>query len=219
MCMYTMGIYMYVCTLFPQNYYPHKATKCSNVYMCISMCRYTMCIYVCVCELFPQNSFFNKATKCSNQKFQRRCSSMVLVYRVGFLCLSFMYWHMYIFARRWRCRKLRDSSSRARRRCSLLQIASWGTTKSFLCVRIVSVCLENSFCVYLNVHVHVYIWVFIYLYVSVSRNNYLRGKVSRRVNGVCRVERWGAGVETQKNVRGEIGDGVEYHLMSPTPRR
>ena len=29
----------------------------------------------------------------------------------------------------------------------------------------------------------------------------------------------GAGVETQKNVRGEIGDGVEYHLMSPTPRR
>jgi len=35
------------------------------------------------------------------------------------------------------------------------------------------------------------------------------------------VERWGAGVETQKNVRGEIGegDGVEYHLMKPTPRR
>jgi len=32
-------------------------------------------------------------------------------------------------------------------------------------------------------------------------------------------ERWGAGVETQKNVRGEIGDGVEYHLMKPTPRR
>ena len=31
-------------------------------------------------------------------------------------------------------------------------------------------------------------------------------------------ERWGAGVETQKNVREEIGDGVEYHLMSPTPR-
>ena len=73
------------------------------------------------------------------------------------------------------------------------------------------------------------------------------------------IERWGAGVETQKNVRGEtgifeskvregeecvgwallligrrggglgsrpkkmygerLGDGVEYHLMSPTPRR
>ena len=32
-------------------------------------------------------------------------------------------------------------------------------------------------------------------------------------------ERWGAGVETQKNVRGEIGDGVEYHLVKPTPRR
>jgi len=32
-------------------------------------------------------------------------------------------------------------------------------------------------------------------------------------------ERWGAGVETHKNVRGEIGDGVEYHLMKPTPRR
>ena len=32
-------------------------------------------------------------------------------------------------------------------------------------------------------------------------------------------ERWGAGVETQKNKRGEIGVGVEYHLMSPTPRR
>jgi len=32
-------------------------------------------------------------------------------------------------------------------------------------------------------------------------------------------ERWGAGVETQKNVRERLGDGVEYHLMSPTPRR
>ena len=32
-------------------------------------------------------------------------------------------------------------------------------------------------------------------------------------------ERWGAGVETHKNVRGEIEDGVEYHLMRPTPRR
>jgi len=32
-------------------------------------------------------------------------------------------------------------------------------------------------------------------------------------------ERWGAGVETQKNVRGRLGDRVEYHLMSPTPRR
>jgi len=114
---------------------------------------------------------------------------MVFVYRVGFLCLSFMYWHMYIFSCRWRCRKLRDSSSRARRRCSLLQIASWGAQKSFLCVRIVSVCPENSFCVYVNVHV--YIWVFIYLYVSVSRNYYLGGKVSCRVNGVCSVVGYG----------------------------
>jgi len=32
-------------------------------------------------------------------------------------------------------------------------------------------------------------------------------------------ERWGAGVETQKNVRGEVGEWVEYHLMSPLPRR
>ena len=30
-------------------------------------------------------------------------------------------------------------------------------------------------------------------------------------------ERWGAGVETQKNVRGEIGGWG--HLMGPTPRR
>ena len=38
-------------------------------------------------------------------------------------------------------------------------------------------------------------------------------------DGPMPTERWGAGVETQKNVRGEVGDGVEYHLMSPTPRR
>ena len=30
-------------------------------------------------------------------------------------------------------------------------------------------------------------------------------------------ERWGAGVETQKNVRERLGYGVEYHLMKPTP--
>ena len=35
----------------------------------------------------------------------------------------------------------------------------------------------------------------------------------------ARDERWGAGVETQKNVLRVFGDGVEYHLMSPTPRR
>ena len=32
-------------------------------------------------------------------------------------------------------------------------------------------------------------------------------------------ERWGAGVETQKMYGKRLGDGVEYHLMSPTPRR
>ena len=31
-------------------------------------------------------------------------------------------------------------------------------------------------------------------------------------------ERWGAGVETQKMYGERLGDGVEYHLMSPTPR-
>ena len=29
----------------------------------------------------------------------------------------------------------------------------------------------------------------------------------------------GLGSRPKKNVRGEIGDGVEYHLMKPTPRR
>ena len=33
------------------------------------------------------------------------------------------------------------------------------------------------------------------------------------------VERWGAGVETQKMYGERLGDGVEYHLMKPTPRR
>ena len=32
-------------------------------------------------------------------------------------------------------------------------------------------------------------------------------------------ERWGAGVETQKMYGERLGDGVEYHLMKPTPRR
>jgi len=36
---------------------------------------------------------------------------------------------------------------------------------------------------------------------------------------VLHVEKWGAGVETQKYVRETLGDGVEYHLMKPTPRR
>ena len=33
------------------------------------------------------------------------------------------------------------------------------------------------------------------------------------------MERWGAGVETQKMYGERLGDGVEYHIMSPTPRR
>jgi len=32
-------------------------------------------------------------------------------------------------------------------------------------------------------------------------------------------ERWGAGVETQKMYGERLMNGVEYHLMSPTPRR
>ena len=35
----------------------------------------------------------------------------------------------------------------------------------------------------------------------------------------CPGERWGAGVETQKMCGERLGDGVEYHLMKPTPRR
>ena len=40
---------------------------------------------------------------------------------------------------------------------------------------------------------------------------------------VCEIQReregGGAGVETQKMYGEYLGDGVEYHLMSPTPRR
>jgi len=32
-------------------------------------------------------------------------------------------------------------------------------------------------------------------------------------------ERWGVGSRPQKMYGERLGDGVEYHLMSPTPRR
>ena len=52
--------------------------------------------------------------------------------------------------------------------------------------------------------------------VSTNQRTYSHNTVVF-ARGVSSYERWGAGVETQKNVRG-LGDGVEYHLMSPTRR-
>ena len=34
-----------------------------------------------------------------------------------------------------------------------------------------------------------------------------------------RIERWGAGSRPKKMYGERLGDGVEYHLMSPTPCR
>ena len=44
--------------------------------------------------------------------------------------------------------------------------------------------------IYVYTHVHLYIFVKMYVFI--------------RIQG-CDAERWGAGVETPKNVRGEIG--------------
>ena len=66
--------------------------------------------------------------------------------------------------------------------------------------------------------------VYLVLNVYVLLNDYLLMSVYLLmtvypVRIVYLVERWGAGVETQKNVRGEIGGWGRVPLMSPTPRR
>jgi len=45
------------------------------------------------------------------------------------------------------------------------------------------------------------------------------GEIRVFVHEPQQCERWGAGVETQKNVRGEIGGWGRVPLMKPTPRR
>ena len=60
------------------------------------------------------------------------------------------------------------------------------------------------------------------LSLSLSRNDVFDNEstgVVIRLQVLPLDERWGAGVETQKMYGERLGDGVEYHLMKPTPRR
>ena len=74
----------------------------------------------------------------------------------------------------------------------------------------VCVCEYECVCVYVCFCVIVCVYVCACVYVCVCVCEYVCADVA---------ERWGAGVETQKMYGERLGDGGEYHLMKPTPRR
>ena len=70
-----------------------------------------------------------------------------------------------------------------------------------MAVKVASVCIYV--CEYMYIYIYVYIYVCVYMFMRVCiYTHYTYTNVC--IDASC-VERWGAGVETQKNVRGEIG--------------
>ena len=72
--------------------------------------------------------------------------------------------------------------------------------------------------IYICIWVYVYMYVYIHIYICIYICMYIKNEDARDRREAPH-ERWGAGVETQKMYGERLGDGVEYHLMKPTPRR
>ena len=61
--------------------------------------------------------------------------------------------------------------------------------------------IVNSY-IYISIHTQIYIYVHKHIYIDICMHHELSDYVRHTYT---HEERWGAGVETQKNVRGEIG--------------
>ena len=68
------------------------------------------------------------------------------------------------------------------------------------------VCIYIYVCIYTYMYTCIYIVIYVYMYVSISMCIISVSATTMTTLSLYPVnERWGAGVETQKNVRGEIG--------------
>jgi len=88
--------------------------------------------------------------------------------------------------------------------CILTQLCAFSIVSV---AKSVCVCVCVCVCVYARVLVRVCVYVYVYSYVHCPSH------LSQRVRG------GGLGSRPKKMYGDRLGDGVEYHLMSPTPRR
>ena len=93
------------------------------------------------------------------------------------------------------------------------------------------ICIHVELCVHIDVNIHIYtsnhIFIYVYKYISIYIHRYphihtfIYIHVKLAVACVhCRLLMRGGGLGSRpKKMYGErLGHGVEYHLMSPTPR-
>ena len=86
-----------------------------------------------------------------------------------------------------------------------------------------------AFCACTHIYIkHVHTYIYAYIHPSIRTHKRSAASAALRgffvssftfINAEDTLERWGAGVETQKNVREEIGGWGRVFLMSPTARR
>ena len=74
-------------------------------------------------------------------------------------------------------------------------------------------------CIYIYIYIHIHVYIYIYIYSCVYAVN-LRIAGEGHVQAMVCIWGRGGGLGSRpKKMYGErLGDGVEYHLMSPTPR-
>ena len=81
-----------------------------------------------------------------------------------------------------------------------------------ICVRI-KICIATEG-IYIYVHICIYIYLYIHAYVCTRIHIYIYIHTHTHTT-----RGGGLGSRPQKMYGERLGDGVEYHLMSPTPRR
>ena len=96
------------------------------------------------------------------------------------------------------------------------------------------VCMYIHVYVYIYIYIYIYVYIYIFIYICVQHLHVHRRQsleltppppiayaTSASASVIFRHETRGGGLGSRpKNVYGEtLGDGVEYHLMKPTPRR
>ena len=73
--------------------------------------------------------------------------------------------------------------------------------------------------IYIYVYIYLYIYLFIYIYINHTQTHTQTQTQTHRHFSNHPVRGGGLGSRPNKMYGERLGDGVEYHLMSPTPRR
>ena len=128
------------------------------------------------------------------------------VYRV-YTCI-YIHIHKYIYVYMYMCMRMCIYATQ--------EHAQWQRHSMHICI--------YSYIVYIYTYSYIYIYIYIYEYVYLYANmcsTTVCPLVTSLTAPIYIVDMRGGGLGSRpKKMYGErLGDGVEYHLMSPTPRR